>query len=138
MNAFIPRILVAENQYIIGLEAQRIMMEARPCAVTICRRDELARALTSSFDLVFVDAAPTPQEQARQAELIHATGAGLIFMHAGQLFDKAALKGEPLAVFEKPFNEDEIRQFILELPLRESAAASAVWKDVTNRAQKSR
>lgn len=117
LNGFIPRILVADNHYIIGLEAQRIISEARACSVEICRRDDLAKALTTQYDLVFVDAAPTPQAQKQQAEMVIAARAGLVFIHAGHLDDQAGLEEEALAVFEKPFNEEEIRHFIQSIDL---------------------
>jgi nicotinate-nucleotide pyrophosphorylase len=112
LNGFIPRILVADNHYLIALEAQRIISEARACSVEICRRDDLAKALTPHYDLVFVDAAPTCQAQKQQAEMIIAARAGLVFIHAGHLEDQGCLKEKALAIFEKPFNEEEIHHFI--------------------------
>lgn len=115
MNGFVPRILIADNNYMIGLEAQRILTETLPCTVEICRRDDLAQALAASFDLVFVDAAPTPEAQAHQAEIVRASLAGLVFMHTGQLFDHEGIQGDILAVFEKPFYEHAIRDFLMGL-----------------------
>jgi nicotinate-nucleotide pyrophosphorylase len=121
LNGSIPRILIADNHYIIGLEAQRIITEARKCSVDICRRDDLAQALTTSYDFVFVDAASTPQAQQEQAEMVSAARAGLVFMHAGQLNYQERLEDEAMAVFEKPFNEEEIRDFIRSLPFSSDA-----------------
>lgn len=112
MNGFIPRILIADNNYIIGLEAQRIILEARACTVEIRRRDDLAQALSTSFDLVFVDAAPAHEAQVRQAEIVHAAGAGLVFMHTGQMIDSERFDCDILAIFEKPFYEPDIHDFM--------------------------
>ncbi|THF49716.1 hypothetical protein [Allorhizobium terrae] len=120
MNGFVPRILIADNNYMIGLEAQRILTETRPCAVEICRRDDLAQALAASFDLVFVDAAPTAAEQVSQAEIVRTHRAGLVFMHTGQLLDHERVQGDVLAVFEKPFYEQAIRDFMTELNFNSS------------------
>jgi hypothetical protein len=125
LEGSIPRILIADNKYLIGLEAERIIQEARICRVTICRSDQLTEMLAQSrFDLVFVDAAITAQERAQQAHIIRSARADLVFIHTGQLSNTEEHSDmEPIIAFEKPFNEGALGAFIKEFRVSETSNA---------------
>lgn len=104
------QILIAENQYLIALEAERISNDACTCIVTICRRDALHTALDEQrYDLVFVDAAPTHEERAEQASAVQESGAALVFIGIEPAYVEAL---NPLGAFGKPFNEILIQRLI--------------------------
>ena len=51
------RVLVAENQYLIAMEVERILLDDLPCDVTIAPLARLAEAVqTTAFDGVIIDA----------------------------------------------------------------------------------
>jgi hypothetical protein len=106
-------ILIAENNYLIAMEVERIITETCKCRVTICRRDELPGKLAElAYDLAFVDAAATHEERARQASAVHQAGVSLVFMWANQEDASELHSLNPTAIFEKPFNEARIKSFV--------------------------
>ncbi len=118
MNGATLRILIAESNYLIGLEAERIITEARLCLVMICRRDDLKSALTQSrFDLVFVEAAATGEGRRLQSEMVRTAGARLAFIHTRHIFDSGPNDHDGTVYFEKPFDEYALAAFIKAFPL---------------------
>jgi DNA-binding NarL/FixJ family response regulator len=75
------RILIAENQYLIAMEVERMLVEMIGCEVTITplarMSDEIAR---TAFDVVVLDAAGSEALNITRADAIRAAGAAPVFL----------------------------------------------------------
>lgn len=75
------RVLVAENQYLIAMEVERILLEALPCEVTIAPLAQLAEAVRGeSYDVVIIDAVLTEAANVERSRLILESGASPVFL----------------------------------------------------------
>lgn len=84
------RILIAENQYLIAMEVERILCEMIACEVTITPLLRMEQDLSATaYDVVILDAAGSDEINMARAEAIRATGAEPVFLssygyHPGQ------------------------------------------------------
>lgn len=109
----ILQILIADDQYLIALEAERILTESCACSVSICRADHLEEEVEAhDYDVIMVDAAPTPAQCASQAHVVQRSGAILVFLWADQVMAEELASLNPAAVFEKPFLETLMQDFV--------------------------
>lgn len=75
------RVLVAENQYLIAMEVERILLEALVCDVTISTLGRLAEAVeATAFDVVIIDAELNEPTNVERARLIQEAGARPVFL----------------------------------------------------------
>ncbi|RKE83594.1 hypothetical protein DFO46_0347 [Rhizobium sp. AG855] len=75
------RILIADNQYLIAMEVERMLLETIACMVVITPLARLQEQLaTSHFDVVVLDAAGTEQLNVSRANAISAAGAKPVFL----------------------------------------------------------
>lgn len=75
------RILIAEKEYLIAIDAKEIVSSLLPCDVTVTTLHELQRQISeSTWDLALIDIAGDPQTNRRNANMVLATGAGLVFL----------------------------------------------------------
>lgn len=75
------RVLVAENQYLIAMEVERILLEALVCDVTISTLGRLADAVEeTAFDVVIIDAELNEPTNVERARLIQEAGARPVFL----------------------------------------------------------
>ncbi|NML76515.1 response regulator [Rhizobium sp. S-51] len=108
------RVLVAENQYLIAMEVERILLDAFGCDVTITPLSQLERQLAiSRYDLVVVDSAPSGTLNLKRAEMIATAGASVIFLTS---YDEEATENPNLLSFpviEKPIHPEELTRAVL-------------------------
>lgn len=113
MENKVLQILIADDQYLIALEAERILTEACACAVSICRADSLEENIQAKdYDIILVDAALTEGARASQAQMVRKSGAMLVFMRTEQPMSDELAALQPAAVFEKPFHETLMQDFV--------------------------
>lgn len=75
------RVLVAENQYLIAMEVERILLDDLPCDVTIAPLARLAETVeTTMFDVVIIDAVLNEALNVERADLIMKAGAKPVFL----------------------------------------------------------
>lgn len=107
------RVLVAEDEYFIALEVERILAETGRCDVTICRSDQLESMLENHrFELVALDAGTSFETCRKQAEVIRAAEAEPVFLCAYADLLLELQQKTNFEVFEKPFREEDIKAFV--------------------------
>lgn len=81
------RVLIAENQYLIAMEVERILAESLACEVTIVPLTRLESELSRSpFDVVILDAAPNDNLNMVRGRMIEAAGASPVFLSSYDQF----------------------------------------------------
>lgn len=107
------RVLVAENQYLIAMEVERILLEALHCNVTIAPLSQLADALrASSFDVVIVDAVLAETMNIERTRLIIESGAHPVFLSSYDFTGSSTIiSGHP--VVTKPPQAEELAAAVL-------------------------
>lgn len=108
------RVLVAENQYLIAMEVERILLEALPCNVTIAPLAKLADTVAgAAFDVVIIDAVlPDPVNQERAA-LIMKSGAQPVFLSSYDYFAGVGTVVSDHPVVTKPPQAEELAAAVL-------------------------
>jgi hypothetical protein len=75
------RILIAENQYLIAMEVERMLVEMVPCNVAITPLARMEEELSASaFDIVILDAAGSEPLNVSRVDIIRAAGAEPVFL----------------------------------------------------------
>lgn len=75
------RLLIAEKEYLIAIDARQIVSGLLPCDVTIATMLEFEQKLEEGpWDLALIDVANDPQSNHHHAAMILAGGAGLVFL----------------------------------------------------------
>ncbi|KQW29468.1 hypothetical protein ASE36_13660 [Rhizobium sp. Root274] len=97
------RILIAENQYLIAMEVERMLCEMIACEVTISPLPRWEQELSSTpFDVVILDAAGSDEINLSRAELIRATGAEPVFLSSYGDFHEQSASGSSYPIVPKP------------------------------------
>ncbi len=97
------RILIAENQYLIAMEVERMLCEMIACEVTISPLPRWEQELSStSFDVVILDAAGSDEVNLSRAELIRATGAEPVFLSSYGDFHGQSASDSSYPIVAKP------------------------------------
>jgi len=107
------RVLVAEKQYLIALEVERILVESLGCTTAICG-PALETALDAAqYDIVILDTSASTERNLQRAKLVEDNGAAVIFLSSYELVDAEyqALKNFPIV--GKPFDDDQIVEAVL-------------------------
>jgi AmiR/NasT family two-component response regulator len=107
------RVLVAENQYLIAMEVERILLEALHCDVTIAPLSQLAAALmTSPFDVVIIDAVLAETLNVERTKLIMEAGARPVFLSSYDFMGSGTIiSGHP--VVTKPPQAEQLAAAVL-------------------------
>ncbi|MBX9467870.1 MAG: hypothetical protein KL839_08475 [Rhizobium sp.] len=115
------RVLVAENQYLIAMEVERLLGETLPCEVTITPLAQLRGTLAAGmFDVVIVEAVLTESQNLERALAITQAGARPVFLSS---YDHPAVKGTVASVHPivaKPPQSDELAAAVLKASHRHS------------------
>lgn len=75
------RVLIAENQYLIAMEVERILMEIMSCTVLIVPVTRLEKALAEQqFDIVILEASHGEPVNIRNTQAIESVGAVPVFL----------------------------------------------------------
>ena len=84
------RVLIAENQYLIAMEVERILAETLACEVTIVPLTRLESELSRSpFDVVILDAAPNDNLNTVRGRMIETAGANPVFLSSYDQFPQS-------------------------------------------------
>lgn len=106
-------ILIAEDQIFIALEAERIFRELLDCEVTICRREQIATAVTNAnFDLVVLEFVGKPEQDRAYFALASAAADDVVLLFAGGDLRRQAAELFAAPGLEKPFDEPMVRAFV--------------------------
>lgn len=99
-----PKILILESEYLIALDAERILKEAFPCDIVICRPD-MAQVSTrlKDCDLALVDVGPSPVQSARIARRLCQSGMAVILSCVGR---RASRRN--VTIIQKPYDEETL------------------------------
>jgi len=112
-----PHVLVADPEYIIAMEAERILRELMDCNVTIinphCSADRLGSSWTT-YSLVLLDTGSCIGEIRVIAELLQRQGIPVVFTTAHQAYTKGVPGFPTTPVVAKPYGPE---QFAAVLPL---------------------
>lgn len=100
------RLLIAEKEYLISLDARQIVSSLVPCDVTIATMPELEQRLAEGpWDLAMIDISDEPEGNRRNANMALAAGAGLVFLtgHSDLVHGIPGLDEWPVVI--KPFTD---------------------------------
>lgn len=103
------RILVVEDEFLIAMDAERILTEAGADTVVLCTRKDLRQNLEAdTFNIVLLDVGPHMETLDEEIELISSTGSKIAFVTS----DAEVLDGlaghEPHLVISKPYDENQL------------------------------
>ena len=102
------RILIAENQYLIAMEVERMIAELVNCEVTITPLARMQQELAASaYDVVLLDAASSDTLNLQRVTAICATGAAPVFLSSYSDFaeEKSVIADYP-SVTKPPLPEE--------------------------------
>lgn len=109
MNPPLLHVLIAENQYLIAMEVERILKETVPCDVTITPLSGLGRALDlTHFDIVIVEATAATAPNIERAAAIRKSGAIPVFLSSYDQIHNAESGMPAHLVVHKPLIQDEL------------------------------
>lgn len=75
------RLLIAEKEYLIAIDARQIVAAILPCDVTIATMTQFEQTLDEGpWDIALIDVAYEPEVNRHNANRILAAGAGLVFL----------------------------------------------------------
>lgn len=113
-----PHLLVADPEYIIAMEAERILHELLDCDVTIvnplCNTDRLSLAW-SSYKLVMLDTGLCLGEIRVIAELLQRQGISVVFTTAHQAYAHGVPGFPTTPVIAKPYGPEQFAAAVLPL-----------------------
>jgi DNA-binding response OmpR family regulator len=103
-----PRILILESEYLVALDAERILREAFPCDVTI-GQTEAGQVVhgDETYDVALLDVGPSLLHAFRSARRLCRGGVGVIFTCAGR-FGTAFKLRKNMVVITKPYDEQTL------------------------------
>ncbi|MDH4414258.1 MAG: hypothetical protein QE484_13190 [Rhizobium sp.] len=108
------RVLVAENQYLIAMEVERILLDTLGCDVTIAPIAQLADALaTAAFDVVVIDAALAESLNVEHSRLVVDAGARPVFLSSYDHFTGSGPLVAAYPVVAKPPQAEELAAAVL-------------------------
>ncbi|MFN7103274.1 MAG: hypothetical protein ACK4N1_11730 [Pseudorhizobium sp.] len=103
------QVLVIDREYLIAMEAERILLEAVPCAVQIAMPHDYAATLEASrFDLVVIDAGVVEHGGSAIIERQHQMGTAVIFTTLTNDSMDALPEFRGFANVAKPFVDEEL------------------------------
>jgi len=109
------RVLVAENQYLIAMEVERLLGETLPCEVTITPLAHLRETLArEKFDVVIVEAVLAESENIERTRAITDSGARPVFLSS---YGHVALRGTVVSahpVVPKPPQPEDLAAAVFE------------------------
>ncbi|MGV8937248.1 MAG: hypothetical protein ACOH2J_09010 [Allorhizobium sp.] len=73
-------VLVAEKQYLIAMEVERILIEDAGCTASICESNLEAELAAARYDVVILDVSTSIPHNRSLAQMIVETGADVIFL----------------------------------------------------------
>ena len=107
------RILVAEKQYLIALEVERILVDSLGCTTAICGPALEAALAAAPYDIVMLDTSSSTQHNLHRAKLVEDAGAAVIFLSSYELVDAEYQALRHFPIVGKPFDDDDIIEAVL-------------------------
>ena len=130
MNTSPPRVLVADNQYLIAMEVERILQESLACDVKISPVSTLSDALSSGdFEVVVIDAAPLEVLNVERATMILSAGAFPVFLSSYDHFPDVGTVVSSYPMVSKPPQPDDLAAAVLEAMRRKSSHGKGLLDD---------
>lgn len=74
------RVLIAEKQYLIAMEVERILIEEAGCSTQICGSSLEAELASARYDIVMLDVSPSAQHNLSRAQMVVESGAWVVFL----------------------------------------------------------
>lgn len=103
------QILIIENEYLIAMDAERILLEAFDCAVTIATLKNFQLVLgEKNFDVILLDFGGPPEPTSEEIAAISNSGALLVFTTAYDVFAVGVPGFENNPVVMKPYEEEQL------------------------------
>lgn len=105
-----PRILVIEDEYLIAMDAERILSEAIACTVVLSTRKEFANVIADDlFQIVLLDTGPSLDTLGEDLARIARTGAAVIVTTSdGDLLSDRMPHDHAAFVLTKPYDDDQL------------------------------
>ena len=126
-----PHLLVADPEYIIAMEAERLLHDLMECDVTIinphCATDRLALSWTT-YSLVMLDTGFCLGEIRVIAELLQRQGIPVVFTTAHQAFTHGVPGFPTTPVVAKPYGQEQFAEAVL--PLLRLADRAEVYGEI--------
>ena len=113
MDTTFLRILVVEDEYLIAMDAERILSDSFACTIELSNRREFAKALASSpYHIVVLDTGASLDELPEEIARIVETGAAVVLTTS----DNELIEGLPgfdtIAVLAKPYDDDRLIEVV--------------------------
>ncbi len=103
------QILIAENQYFIAMEVERLLTEAMACDIQIVALNDLPTALQRQrFDIVLAEAEAQTAVNIDRATAIEASGATVIFLSSYTVSEPDPRHVGSRLQVQKPLIHDEL------------------------------
>jgi hypothetical protein len=130
MNTSPPRVLVADNQYLIAMEVERILQETLHCDVKLTPISGLAVELSvGGYEVVVIEAALAEPLNVERATLILAAGSMPVFLSS---YDHSPDTGTIVSSYplvSKPPQADELAAAVLDALRRRSLHGKGLLDD---------
>ena len=108
------KFLIAQKEYLIALDATEILTGLIPADIDTCSMVELSAKLREThWDLVLLDTTEAPDEDRRNASMVLASGAGLVFLTGYSEFAGGVPAFEEWPVVTKPFMDSQLLDAVL-------------------------
>ncbi len=130
MTTSTPRVLIAENQYLIAMEVERILQESLTCDVKITPLSRLAQELSAGdFEIVIIDAAAAEPLNVERAKLIQSAGAMPVFLSSYDYYPVADTVVSSYPMVSKPPQSAELAAAVLDAMRRKSSDSEGLLDD---------
>lgn len=130
MTTSTPRVLIAENQYLIAMEVERILQESLTCDVKITPLSRLAQELSAGdFEIVIIDAAAAEPLNVERAKLIQSAGAVPVFLSSYDYYPVADTVVSSYPMVSKPPQSAELAAAVLDAMRRKSSDSEGLLDD---------
>ena len=130
MTTSTPRVLIAENQYLIAMEVERILQESLTCDVKITPLSRLAQELSAGdFEIVIIDAAASEPLNGERAKLIQSAGAVPVFLSSYDYYPVADTVVSSYPMVSKPPQSAELAAAVLDAMRRKSSDSEGLLDD---------
>lgn len=130
MTTSTPRVLIAENQYLIAMEVERILQESLTCDVKITPLSRLAQELSAGdFEIVIIDAAAAEPLNVERAKLIQSAGAMPVFLSSYDYYPVADTVVSSYPLVSKPPQSAELAAAVLDAMRRKSSDSEGLLDD---------
>lgn len=124
------RVLIAENQYLIAMEVERILAETLACEVVIVPLGQLEGALSAArFDVVVLDAASNESLNFSRGRMIEEAGAAPVFLSSYDRLPQGATSVAAYPLVTKPPHPEILARTVWNAVARKSSNGESLLDD---------